>query len=585
VEVPREAGLGKETISLRTMIAQSHRIRSLPSFRSFLHFLSSIHLKVGSVPSEHSTFSLVFHFLSQLPSYLHDNEIEMAACGGIRMIEFFSGIGGMRYAVENSIKQSKSSWSLTSCQAYDISLHANNTYRQNFPHDTSPVCTKLVEQLKPKDLDGKADLWTMSPPCQPFTTTRGSKSLDKEDKRCNGFKGIITLLTEIQDKPKYILLENVKGFSTSQMIQEWYACLHQNGYSYKQYLVSPVQIGIPNHRQRCYILCERSDRWKDATEIEQDIVIPAEEPNRKQQQHVVGDYLDTSLSDEGLKDYLVPDSVLQKDWARQVGVVANMDRATHCFTAGYGRIFHRATGSLLLLRAPEDSLAESPLDRSDMMKYSNRLRRFTPKELLALFGFPRTFEFPEGSNLGQQYKLIGNSINVTVVTFLMKELLFGQTESTESLSVGGTKGHVSEEIQGNLLQLYQNYRWKMIPNCTGRHTCRDHDKVSSVPPLELLRRIGIEKKCKGSTTKTTNGDYELKEYHFELPERADKVCVIPLDTDNETGIITFIKEERTAFIHTLNTPSGFRRKLARIGITVSTDDVLIDDGFQSAAEL
>lgn len=496
----------------------------------------------------------------------------------------------MRYTVENSIKQSSSSLSLASCQAYDISLHANNTYTHNFPNDPSPVCTKLVEQLKPKDLDGKADLWTMSPPCQPFTTTRGSKSLDTEDKRCNGFKAIISLLTNIQDKPKHILLENVKGFSTSQMIQEWYKCLQQNGYSYKQYLVSPIQIGIPNHRQRYYILCERSDRWKDASVIEENITTvppPLQQADGSQlfQKHVVGDYVDTSLTDDSLQQYVVSDSILQKNWARKVGIVSKMDGATHCFTAGYGRIFHRSTGSLLLLRERENPISESPLDRSEMMKFSGQLRRFMPKELLALFGFPSTFEFPKGINLEQQYKLIGNSINVTVVTLLMTELLFGQEKETKTLLVGGAKGHMLEEIQGNLLQLYEAYRWKMIPNCTGRHTCRDHDKVSSVSSMEMLKSAGIERKSMGLTTRVANAGDELKEYNFELPERPDKVCVIPLDSNNETGIITFVKDDRNAFVHTLNTPSGFRRKLGCIGIKVTDNDVCRDSDFQSATEI
>eukprot|EP00980_Cylindrotheca_fusiformis_P030862 scaffold25535_cov117-Cylindrotheca_fusiformis.AAC.5 len=501
----------------------------------------------------------------------------MHGCYGIRMIEFFSGIGGMRHAVDNSIKQPNSSLSLASCQAYDISVHANNAYKHNFPDDPSPVCTKLVEQLKPTDLDGKADLWTMSPPCQPFTTTMGSKSLDSEDKRCNGLKAIISLLNTIQEKPKHILLENVKGFATSQMIQDWHSCLQENGYSYKQYLVSPIQIGIPNHRQRYYILCERSDRWKDATGIEENIV--SNEQNLFQQK-VVGDYLDPELTDEDLNNFMVPDSILQKNWARQVGIVAKKDTATHCFTAGYGRIFHRATGSLLLTRTSEQDhpVAESPIDRSDMMKYSGQLRRFAPRELLALFGFPATFEFPQGVNLEQQYKLIGNSINVTVVTLLMKELLLSdRTRSRKSLLVGGTKGHVSEEIHGNLLQVYQAYRWKMIPNCTGRYTCQDHSKVSSLSAIEMLRKAGIESKGIGSIENGNTAADDLKEYCFWLPGRADKVCVIPLDAENRTGIITFVKEDRNAFVHTLNTPSGFRRKLDCIGIIVTETDVYLSD--------
>lgn len=49
------------------------------------------------------------------------------------------------------------------------------------------------------------------------------------------------------------------------------------------------------------------------------------------------------------------------------------------------------------------------------------LRYFSPSELLSLFGFPYTFTFPDGVNISnrKKYELIGNSINVTVVSLLV----------------------------------------------------------------------------------------------------------------------------------------------------------------------
>lgn len=509
---------------------------------------------------------------------------------GLRMIEFFSGIGGMRLAVENALRHQQQQPAITvndqagnspihleRCQAYDISLHANKTYVRNF-HDgkQSHVSTKLVEQLKPKDLDGKSDLWTMSPPCQPFTKTRGAKELDIEDKRCEGLKGIMRLLTEIQDKPKYIVLENVKGFSKSQMIEKWYECLESNDYSWKEYLISPIHLGIPNNRLRYYIICERqSSRWKKTErKIHQSF---SDRPENSPMQSVAN-YVHTSLTTEELAEFIVPESKLEQNWAHQVGVVTGADTATHCFTAGYGRIFHSSTGSLLLMPSDgkeEEAVASKPLDRSNMLQYCGRLRRFTPKELLALFGFPLDYDFPSEMKLENQYKLIGNSINVIVVTELVKELLFRTKEgmavsgTKEGMAVGGTKGHSPETIDGNLLHLYRSYRWKMIPNCTGRYTCREHELVSPLNPLAVLKRVGIEKIGNNSNCKP------LKEFQFELPDRPDRIIVVPLDDHNLTGMITFVKEEGVSYAHTLNTPSGFRRKLEAIGIKVTECDVYL----------
>ena len=157
-----------------------------------------------------------------------------------------------------------------------------------------------------------------------------------------------------------------------------------------------------------------------------------------------------------LDPYLVPTTVLRKAWSKGLGIVSQNDKATHCFTAGYGRIYHRSTGSLLLIPGSKmdlerkgEALEVFPLDRSDMALYENQLRRFQPEELLGLFGFveidekstsgdsddgnggtlkgrKKIFEIPPSvvPSLEQRYKLIGNSISVDVVTELMRELLF-----------------------------------------------------------------------------------------------------------------------------------------------------------------
>jgi tRNA (cytosine38-C5)-methyltransferase len=482
------------------------------------------------------------------------------------MIEFFSGIGGMRLAVENALtqqsEQDDDASSVSFCQAYDIaSLHANQTYENNFEKDL--VCSKLVEQLKSKDLDGKADLWTMSPQYQPFTATHGAKVLDIDDKRCNSLKAIMRLLTDIKEKPRYILLEDVKGFATSRMVEKWHECLEENGYTWRQYLVSPIQLNIPNHRQRYYIMCEHSSRWKSAGKT------PAHTfTERPTSRRPIYKYIDKTLTEAQLADVLVPDSLLQQNWARHVSVVTAADTATHCFTAGYGTIFNKATGSLLLMPSDEETdqeaIAAKPLDRSNMLQYSGHLRSFTPKELLALFGFPSNYEFPTDISLEHQFMLIGNSINVTVATQLLRELLFGNEEE-EGLAVGGTKGHTSERIDGNLFRFYEAYRWKMIPNCTGRYVCREHSLVSPLPPIALLERAGIT---------TVDGSISLQEFHFVLPDRPDEVVVVPLDHPHTTGVISFVKDG-PSYVHTLNTPSGFRRKLEAIGIKVTDTDICL----------
>jgi tRNA (cytosine38-C5)-methyltransferase len=523
----------------------------------------------------------------------------------IRMLEFFSGIGGMRISTEAAMdgfnrNENKQLYTLTFCQAYDISLNANCCYEHNFHslisdyHSKSVsggVSTKLVEHLKPSDVDNlRSNLWTMSPPCQPFTSNGAQDSknyLDNDDKRCNGLKGLMRLLSSIERKPQWILLENVKGFGTSDMANEWCTCLRENGYTWKSYLLSPIQYGVPNHRRRFYILAERSLRWSKNTFLQTPCTKPPSHSVDIGKMHV-GDYLFDSTVDE-LHHLLVPASVLEKNFAKNLGLVTAADTATHCFTAGYGRIYHRSTGSLLLMESwnsegttPLPAVANQSLDRSNMLAYSGHLRRFAPRELLRLFGFPKEYEFPSDIPLEHQYKLIGNSISVFVVTELIMELLdnssemnfsqqqhfsaitYGDAINWDKLVIGGIKGHIEEKITGNLLNLYRHFRWKMIPNCTGRHTCRDHEIVSTLSPVKLLEKAELDPPGK-----------IWQEYAFDLPDRPDRVLVVPMDIDKTMGLITFAKNHGQSYVHTLNTPSGFRRKLEAIGIAVSSGDIWV----------
>jgi tRNA (cytosine38-C5)-methyltransferase len=52
-----------------------------------------------------------------------------------------------------------------------------------------------------------------------------------------------------------------------------------------------------------------------------------------------------------------------------------------------------------------------------------KLRYFTPREIANLHGFPSTFHFPPSFSLKQCFSLLGNSLNVVVVSELIDYLL------------------------------------------------------------------------------------------------------------------------------------------------------------------
>lgn len=94
----------------------------------------------------------------------------------------------------------------------------------------------------------------MSPPCQPFTR-QGLKG-DSSDHRTDSFIHLMSLLPQMEQMPKYLFIENVKGFEESKTRGLVVEVLDRCGMEYREFLLSPTQFGIPNSRLR-YYLCAK----------------------------------------------------------------------------------------------------------------------------------------------------------------------------------------------------------------------------------------------------------------------------------------------------------------------------------------
>lgn len=291
-----------------------------------------------------------------------------------------------------------------------------------------------------------------SPPCQPFTTTRFAKQKDLDDKRTAGFQALLKLLCAlpVEKRPRWIFLENVPGFLQSRARTFLHEHLRIAGYSsWSEFVLSPADLGIPNQRTRYYIMTEfGSQRFLNHHEtcieyLAPHIVTECHNFNKKRKYEATGDtrrslstFVDKSLDQTSPQwnQFVISDEILSKDWARDIPIVHLPNNEedgehimTYCFTAGYGRQLHKSTGSLLFVPDKRSSdrqeYVHGDSSKSMLELYSNRLRRFSPRELLGLFGFPPEFEFPPNIGLEHRYRLVGNSINIFVVSELMKELL------------------------------------------------------------------------------------------------------------------------------------------------------------------
>lgn len=113
-----------------------------------------------------------------------------------------------------------------------------------------------------------ADLWTYSSPCVDFSTAGRQEGLYKADgslTRSGLLLHVERLLTEsvlYGTQPKYLLLENVKALVSKKFMpdfQRWLDKLEQLGYNNYWQVLNAKDYGIPQNRERVFVVSIRKD--------------------------------------------------------------------------------------------------------------------------------------------------------------------------------------------------------------------------------------------------------------------------------------------------------------------------------------
>lgn len=181
----------------------------------------------------------------------------------MRVLELFSGIGGMHFAlsgiycimhlmllIQQVFLESNVTFEIVT--AIDINTTANMVYEYNFPK--TKVLNKNIQGLTVSFINNlNVDTILMSPPCQPFT--RNGLKKDIEDSRSCAFLHLLDMLPQLNIQN--ILLENVKGFEVSNMRHLLIQQLEKSQFTYQEFILSPHQFGIPNTRHRYYCLAKK----------------------------------------------------------------------------------------------------------------------------------------------------------------------------------------------------------------------------------------------------------------------------------------------------------------------------------------
>ena len=303
----------------------------------------------------------------------------------------FSGVGGIELGfIQNGFEVL---WS------NDIDKDAAKTFKLNFNHKH---ILDDIKKIKGKDLE-VVDVLVGGFPCQAFSIAGYRKGFN--DERGNLFFEIIRLIKELNQKPKVLLLENVKNFYSHDNCNTFKVVkseLDKLGYYvFTDILNTADYTKIPQNRERTFIICFLKELKSSIQKFDK-LFPPTKIKNTKH----IKDFLETNKVDE--KFYYNEDRYMYKElvssitstdtvyqWRRHY-VRENKKNQCPTLTANMGTGGHNVP----------------------LIKDKIGFRKLTMRECFNLQGFPKSYKLPKDLANSHLYKQAGNSVTVELISLL-----------------------------------------------------------------------------------------------------------------------------------------------------------------------
>lgn len=306
----------------------------------------------------------------------------------LNMIDLFAGTGAFSLAF-NSTNAVNIVFSNDMCMA------SKTIYDENFDHK---LTLKNLNEINVEDIPSH-DILTGGFPCQPFSIAGHQEGF--KDERSNVFWKILSIIDYHQ--PKCVILENVKNILSHDQGNTFNTIksnLENKGYHICFKVLNTSDItGIPQHRERIYIVCLKSknvfDKFNlDFPKIEKKLTSSFFEDD------VPDKYYYTDKSSTWA---LVKSNVVKKDTIyqyRRVYIRENKSNECPTLTANMGSGGHNVP----------------------IILDNKGVRKLTPRECFNFQGFPLSYILPNlcDSNL---YKLAGNAVSVPVVNLIAQRII------------------------------------------------------------------------------------------------------------------------------------------------------------------
>ncbi len=345
----------------------------------------------------------------------------------IRVVSLFSGIGGFELGINNSDLETEVVFSS------EIDKYATSSYLANFKdNNLHGDITKIDE----KDIPDH-DFLVAGFPCQAFSIA--GKRLGFEDTRGTLFFDVARILKEKQ--PRYFLLENVKNLvahDEGNTFKTIIKTLNEVGYTIDFTIINSVEAGLPQNRERTYIVGIYKFKSNNSKKDIRNKVID----NLKKSIDYIGFDFFESLKFNNPQKYLIDILENNKD---DKYLIRNDQVDDFLNKNNFYESNLREKKIIKLFDLPREvwndlerqrrvysthGISPTILARSDTTKiYINNknekyVRKITPRENFRLQGFDDSYidNILKTVSMTQQYKQAGNAVCPPVITGIVNHL-------------------------------------------------------------------------------------------------------------------------------------------------------------------
>lgn len=318
-----------------------------------------------------------------------------------KSIDLFAGIGGIRLGFDQAFGNN-----IKTVFISEWDEKAVETYKANF-NDGIDVVGDITE-VDEKDIPDH-DILLAGFPCQAFSLAGHKRGF--EDARGTLFFDVARIIKE--HKPKIVFCENVKNLvnhdrgRTFQVIRN---ILEELGYSVFHQVLNSKDFGVPQNRERIYIVAFRNDTAPS------DFVFPQKTDDTK----VIKDILEEK--EVSSKYYLSTAYLasLKRHKERHVSKGNGFGYEIREATSVAGAIVCGGMGRERNLIIDERLTDFTPVTHIKGEVNREYIRKMTPREWARLQGFPDEYKLPVADT--HLYKQFGNSVTVPVIHAIAKQI-------------------------------------------------------------------------------------------------------------------------------------------------------------------